>query len=366
MNIFLMIIRLSICIFLLSACSPPPEDTVNEAKRPIPVRVMLVESQALQLVVESIGRLMPNREVTLSSEIGGVVEKYMADTGDAVKKDQILLRIDPTDYRLALKEAEANLAMAQSRLELAAKTYERSKTLLPREVITPEDFDRVEVEYLTARASLKRVEVLVDIAKERLKKTRIHSPFSGLIAERLIEIGQTVGAGQPVMTLLDLNPMRVKIYLAEQDYVQLERDDPVRIIVEAYPGEVFSGRIDRIDIKADERTNTFGIEILLKNSNLMFKAGMTARVGITINTIPDTILIPQSTVLYKKDRKQVFVVGKDRRAELRLVELGRSKDDRIQITKGLLPGDQLIVTGGQYLKSGDSILISAFGQTATP
>ena len=89
---------------------------------------------------------------------------------------------------------------------------------------------------------------------------------------------------------------------------------------------------------------------------------MTATVRIVTTTLPDAILIPQSTVLYRSDREEVFIAGGDNRAQLRKVKLGRSLDDRVEIREGLAAGDQLIVTGGQYLKPGDKILISAFSQ----
>jgi RND family efflux transporter MFP subunit len=365
MRIFLFIIGLSICLIMLGACSPSAETAVQEKASSISVRIMHVERQELPLVIASVGRLAPNREVTLASEISGVVASYHADIGDRVKEGQILLRIDPTDYRLALMEAEASLAIAESRLDLARKVYERAKTLLPKKVITPDDFDKSEADYLAAVASMKHATVLVDIAKERLDKTQIRSPFDALVAGRMIEMGQMIGAGQPTLTVADLTSMRVKIYLAEKDYVQLDRKNPVSITVEAYPGSNITGRIDRIGIQADERTNTFGVEILLDNPGILLKAGMTARVRITAQILHDAILIPQSTVQYKKDREEVFVVGPEHRAEVRRVALGRATGDLIQILSGLVPGDQLIVSGGQYLKPGDNVLITAFGQAGT-
>jgi RND family efflux transporter MFP subunit len=362
MRILLLIIGLSLCLLLLGGCSPSAETAVQEKDKSIPVRIVHIEQEELPLMVESVGRLASNREVTLAAEISGVAQSYHADIGDSVKKGQTLVQIDPTDYRLALKEAEAGLAVAASRLDLAKKVYERAKTLLPRKVITPDDFDKSEAEYLAAGASVKRSTVLVDIARERLDKTRIRSPFDALVVARMIEVGQMLGAGQPVLTVADMTPMRVKIYLSEKEYVRLDRDDPVSITMETFPENNLTGRIDRISIKADERTNTFGVEILVDNPGLLLKAGMTARVRITADTLKNAILIPQSTVQYKRDRQEVFVIGEGQRAEPRQVTLGRAIADRIHVLGGLIPGDQLVVSGGQYLKSGDKVLITAFGQ----
>jgi len=347
---------------LLCACSPSSENASTAIPVPTPVRVMEIQPMHLPLVAEVVGRLAPNREVTLAAEVGGVIAEYNADIGDRVKKGCVLISLDPSDYRLALKEAQANLAVARTRLDLAVKAYNRSKSLLPRKVITQDAYDKAEAEYLSARASLEKVTILVDIAKAQLVKTQIRSPFDGHAAARMIEIGQLVGVGQPLMKIVESDPIRINIWLPEKEYVRLDRTDPVSIAIEAFPETVITGTIDRIGITADESTNTFGVEILVDNSNLALKAGMTARVGITTDTIANAILIPQSTVLYRSDRNEVFVAGSDNRAILRQVVLGLSSGDKIEVTEGLSAGDQLIVTGGQFLKPGDTIMISAFAR----
>jgi RND family efflux transporter MFP subunit len=376
---------ISVFLFLLfSACSPPEEDVVREdthsekesvkdllfaifspskegvvreEEKVVPVHVMEVMDGDLPIVVESVGRLYPNREIILSAEIGGTVDTYGADLGDRVKKGQTLIQLDQTDYRLALKEAQANLLVAQTQLDAAQKSYDRSRSLLPKKAISSEAFDQREAALNSARASVARVKVVVEIAEERLKKTRISAPFSGLIAARMVEKGQTVAPGQPLMTLADLTPMRVKVYLMESDYIHLDRDDPVSVILEAAPEVPYVGRIDRIGIKADERTNSFDVEILVENPDLSLKAGMTALVRLTTTVIKNTILIPQSTVLYRKDRMEVFVVTNNEKAEARRVELGRTEGSLIQIIKGLRVGDRLVSTGGKFLKPGDKVVI---------
>lgn len=354
-------------IFLLPGCSQP-ESSEKEAPIPksTPVEVRSVTPRDLPLTVESVGRLAANREVTLAAEVGGVVKRYLADFGDRVAAGQLLMEIDPQDYQLALAEARANLASARARLEITEKTLNRSRALLPQKAISSESFDKCEAEFKSSSASLAQAGVFVAVAEERLKKTRVTAPFDGLIAERRVELGQTLQMGTPIMTLVDLKTVRVRIHIAEGDYVCVDPHDPVEVTVEAFSGRTFKGRIDRIGVKADERTNTFDVEILVDNPDLLLKAGLTARVRITTEILPGTILIPQSTVLYREDRREVFVVGPGDRAELRTIALGCAYGSDIEILNGLTPGDRLIVAGGQYLKPGDNVIIQSPQETNTP
>lgn len=355
-----LIFTIGIIIFLavLTACSPPEENGLPE-KKPVPVEILTVDTQNLPVIVESVGRLVPFREVTLASEVGGVIKDYTADIGDEVNNGVVLVEIDPEDYRLALNEALANQASAQSQLDMAKKSYNRAETLLPRKVISQGSFEKSEAEFKASLAAVAQTNALVGISRQRLKKTRITAPFTGFIAARHIEIGQTIAPGQPVMSLSDLNSMRAIVHLAEQDYIHLDNQDPVLITVAAFPDMEFNGSIYRIGIKADERTNTFTAEILVENPDLLLKAGLTARVFLTVSTIPDTIMIPQSAVLYRENRKEVFVVNPDDIAAPRTIKLERSSGDFVQVMEGLSPGDKLIVTGAQYLEPGDKVKIVA-------
>jgi len=350
---------IGICVYLLfiAACSPPEKNEV-QPKKPVPVQILKVKTRNLPVMVESVGRLVADREVMVAAEVGGIVNQYRADIGDQVKRGQLLAEINSVDYRLALVEAKANLAAAAARLNSAEKTYNRSKALLPRKVISQDAFEKAEAGYETARAVVDQVKALVNIAENRLEKTKITVPFKGMVASRMIEKGQMIGPGQAVMAVVDLGRMRVKVHIPERDYVHLDKNDPVSLIVDAYPEKLFTGHVDRIGVKADDRTHTFGIEILIDNPDYLLKAGLTARVRITTRILSDTIMIPQSCILYKNEQKTVFIVDSNKKARLRVVDLGLTEESMIQIKKGLKPGDNLVITGGQYLEAGDTVTIS--------
>ncbi len=356
MKKILIIISVLAGLVVLTGCNPQEKEKIVKSK-PRSVKIAVVENHNLPIVVNSVGRLVPNHEVVLSSQVSGIVQAYSVDTGDAIKANKILVALDPTDYQLALKEARANLLSVRARYAAAKNSFLRAGELLPEKVITTENYEKIEAEYKATQAAMSQAEAAVDINQRRLDKTVIKAPFGGLVTVRMVEKGQNINIGEPVMAIADMQSMRVKIHANEQDYVYLDKDDPVAVMVEAYPDSTFSGQVDRIGIKADPHTNTFEVEILVANSDLIFKAGMTATVNITIDEIKNAIMIPQNCVLFRQNRQEVFVVVDGDKAAVREVKLGRADGSSVRIVKGLLPGDKLVTTGSQYLKDGDSVEI---------
>ena len=176
--------------------------------------------------------------------------------------------------------------------------------------------------------------------------------------DRKLEIIQSmIGAGVPLMNLLDLNPVRVKINLTEQNYIRIKRGDRAEVRVEAYPSLIFTGRIDRIAVTSDPGTNTFAVEVLLNNPDLVLKAGFSARVSLTTQPLTNVILIPQSAILYRESGADVYVIDGNRKAVKKSVILGINIGDDIQVIDGLKPDDSLVVKGQNYLKTGARVLV---------
>jgi RND family efflux transporter MFP subunit len=353
----LLVIGLAAGLAALFGCSPAKEEKVALAK-PRPVNTVVIERRDLPLVVNAVGRLIANREVVLSSQVSGIVASYRVDTGDPATAEQAVVILDSKDYQLALNESQANLLSAQARYAAAQNAFERAAQLLPDNVITPEYYEKIEADFKAAKAGVSQAEAVVDIQRRRLEKTVIKAPFDGLVVRRLVETGQNINIGDPVMAIADMRRMRVKIHVNEQDYVHLDHDDTVTVFIEAFPERSFPGQVDRIGVKADPQTNTFEVEVLVANPDLLLKAGLTATVTIVVDTVPDAIMIPQGCVLFRENRKEVFVVTEDGRASVREVKLGRVEGSSVMILEGVAAGDRLVTTGSQYLKDGDSVAVA--------
>ena len=341
---------------LLGACTPPEEKPAAEAN-PRAVQVATVVSRDLPIVVNAVGRLAPDREVVLSTQVSGIVNQYTVDVGDRVAAGETLVKLDDIDYVLALREAEANLQTARIRLPVEKNAFLRAQRLLPEKAITPELYDQAEAAYASAQATVTRLESLVAMARRSVQKTAIPAPFGGHVTRRFVEMGQNIAVGEPVMQIADMQSMRVNIHISELDTVHIDKADPVTVTVEAYAVKALPGRVDEIAIQADARTNTFEVEVLVDNAAFQLKAGLTARVAIQTHVIPSVVMIAQHSVLFRENRKEVFVVGPDKQAEARTVKLGRIVGSEVRILEGLNPGDSLVVSGAQYLKPGDRVRV---------
>ena len=353
----LAVLQIIMLVLLMSGCDPAETEKAADSTRIRTVAVKRIEEQALPVVVSAVGRLAPNRSVWVAAEVSGTVTHRHVDLGHAVSHREELVRLDATDYQLALSEARANLSAAEARYAVARKSYDRAGQLASEDVVTQEAYDRFEGEYRIGRATVNQLKAIVEIAERRYGKTRITAPFEGHILSQNVEAGQLVNVGEPLLHVGDLDPMRVVVYLNETDHVGLDRADPVTVVVDAFGDRSFEGRIDRIGIDADPRTNTFAAEILVDNSELTLKSGLTARVDVITDTIPKALMIPQSCLLFRGDRTEVFVVTDTNHAAVRTVTVGQVDGGDVNILEGLSAGERLVTSGGQYLKDGDPVRV---------
>lgn len=343
-------------LLLFCGCRALEENRAPEAKHHA-VRVETVVNRNLPVEVHSAGRLCPNREVVLSAQVAGILKAYDADVGVRVAAGLPLAKLEATDYKLAVNEAEANLLAVRVKLVAIERNFNRAKRLLAEKVIPPKLFEQSEAEYKSSTALAAQLESVMAQAKRRMEKTVITAPFDGHVTARYVEVGQNVTVGGPVMRVADMRTMRVKIHINEIDYVHLDKNDPTAVTVDAFSQTPLNGRVDKIGIQADPHTNTFEVEIVIDNAEFNLKAGLMAHVVIQTKVIDDAVMVPQESVLFRENGKEVFVIGAGHTAVAREVQLGRSDGSKVRIVNGLTPGDQLVVEGSQYLKPGETVVV---------
>jgi len=342
-----------VCVFFLSGCGKggEPNASTGEDNTPV-VETITVEAADLPIRVRYVGTTHPKASVVLEARVPGLVKSYSVELGERVTKDSVLARIDDVDYVLAVREAAANLELAQAEYDSIRKTHARIKELLPKQAVPQERADTVKGRMLAAQAQVARMESVLEIAKERLNKTRIVSPMDGWVAKRFVEIGANVDPGKPLFRIVDLSVIKVVIFVTESDYGYLKPGQTVDIVVDAYARRHYFGTIERLGVEADARTNTFEIEIRVPNPDGLLKAGMSAEVELEREMLTDAIFVPQSAILYREGGPRVFILDERGIAHERAITLGVGSGDRIRVLSGLNHRDTLVVKGQHYINEG--------------
>lgn len=389
---FLLMIALS--LLCGSACNRGNQGEAAEKLRAAAkpkVKLVSVERQQQVRSVEAVGSLFAYDEVTVSSEAEGRVEQVLVDVGDRVGKGQVLARVSPVELQLSVDQQQAALRQARARLGLresegelkdvrdaaevkkaaadladAEQKYKRAQSLLETGVIARQVFDEADAKYKAARAtydlavqqvenlraSMQQTQATLNLASKRLRDTSIRAPFAGHVKSREVTVGQYLKIQTPVMTIVNLDPLRVRLNVPEKmsPWVRVGRE--VRLQLEAFPGREFTGRISRINPAVEEKTRTFEIEALVANPRAELKPGSFVKSTIQSDKVDSILTIPYSAATYLFGAYKVFVLDGAKVRE-REVKLGDRLGDRVEILEGLKLEDALAVAeAGQTLKDG--------------
>ncbi len=381
---------------------PPIENPTQNIKR---VKVSSVKAAPLRGSVEYVGILTAKLKVKVSTEIGGAVEKLFFERGERIKEGQILAEIGTRSIRLQVKEAEAAVWVAGSRLKKtekgsrpeeisiaraaveqaeaalkeAERNFKRIKDLHGYDAVSNMDYDSAKravdtararldssgqqlelskqgprsEEKEEARASLKQSRAALAIAKDRLRKSRLLAPCDGIIAFRHLEEGEVVGPGTIITQVVDNRNMKIKLSMAEKDISMLNRDKRFSFTIDAIPGEKFACRLSYLSPTADSVTRSFPLELSVDKPDQRMADGMTARVEFPLENQKRSIKVPSAWLSEENGQMGLFVVENEK-ALFKRVTLGSYYQQKIEILAGLSEGE-LVITTPARLKSGDSV-----------
>ena len=317
--------------------------------------------------------ISPYQVVNIFSRVDGYIATLHVDKGDFVKTNQLLVEIDHTDYHHAVNQAKANLSAAKAKvaqqdavLRNAKLTFDRMQTLIKDQFVSQQDLDNAQVNLDAARAAqdslqaqVNQMEVALAQSERNLTYSYIRAPFAGYVAERNLDTGAYVSSAtaststmsRGIMSLHDINTVRVLIEVVERDIPLVQVGQKAELRAEAYPDHVFEGTVTRIVQALNRATRTMTVEVDLPNGDRRLKGGMFARVEVLVGTHRQALQIPIDAVSRLEETQYVYVVrdGKARRVE---VELGARSGNRIEITKGLTGNESVIVSGKDLVHDG--------------
>jgi len=328
----------------------------------IEVRTATVGRATVEEIVPSLqaGTVKSHRQVTLRATTLGQIVTLAAKKGDRVRENQILLELNNAVLQARLRLARANLASgesaarsAQLRLDLARKNLERTQRLMEKGATTSQLLERAQAEFdmaaeavTTAQSALGELRAGVDLALASLEDTRVRAPFDGLVASCLVEKGESVMAGAPLLDLVDDSGITVEATVDEADAGRIKLGMPVRLTTDAFPNQAFSGKLAWISpvVARDLRQNRhLDVEISLDGDAPELRVGLSTDIEIIVQSRPDVLAVPTTAVMRRGERMQVYVVSGDR-ARLRDVRGGLSNWEKTEILEGLREGERIILS----------------------
>jgi membrane fusion protein, multidrug efflux system len=320
------------------------------AARPVPVRAALAEARNVPIEVRGVGRIVSAQSVAIRAQVTGPILRTAFTEGQAVKAGDLLLEIDPRPYESALAEARARLAQDRARAENARADVKRLAELVEKEYVTRQQYDAARATAAALDAAVQGDEAAVQQASLNLANCRIRSPVAGRTGRLLVQPGNlvTAQAQTPLLTVEQVKPVFASFALPERHLAALrgwrERPPPVRVL--AGGGPPIEGTLDFVDNAVDPSTGTILLKARIPNADEALWPGQVVDVYLRLAERANAVVVPASAVAQGQQGDYAYVVGPDRKAQLRQVVVEQAGDQETVISKGITAGE-LVVTEGQ-------------------
>jgi len=335
-------LRLLMClslILILAACnrSNNSENQANPTteNRPAVVTVLVspVKNTSETGLITLSGATEPETTVDIGFMVSGKVNQVNVQEGQNIKSGALIASLDPTDYRLGVDIANANVARVQDE-------YNRLSILNQRGSIAPADYQKAVI-------GLREVKAHQKLAAKNLRETRLYAPISGIVARRGADPGEIISQGMPLFSIVDIQPIKVRASVPESEVGQVKTGQPAEVYISALDS-TFTGKISLIGAVADPASRTYTVKIDLPNPNAAIRPGMVAEARLPAAQKINALVVPGEAILRDPDQATyVFVVDQQKSQTFRRnVTVGRFYGNNIEITSGLTQND-LVVTGGQ-------------------
>lgn len=352
--LFLILIIALIVLPLVTACKGEKK---VERERAVNVRVWKAEKKKIQPYLETTGTLKADEEVTVSSEVDGIVRKIKVNEGSPVNKRTLLVEINEIDYMLDWKRSESALKQTEANLANAQAEYKRKDALYKEELITRQQFDDMTTKLALAEAELDRAKATLAISKEKLARTKVYSPLTGAVKEKKVSVGDYVRNGTPLLQLIKINPLKLNFTISEKDAASIKIGQEVAFNVDSYADKQFKGRVSLLYPNVEEKTRTLQAEALVPNADHLLKPGFFARTLIYTAAPREVVLAPITALLYDSAIIRIFVVDGDK-ARKRVIKIGGKYGEFVEVLEGLKENEQIVVVGQNNLSEGVKVNVA--------
>jgi len=321
-----------------------------------PAPAVLVEAIAastapMPQTITAVGSLRSDESVTVRPEVAGRVSAIGFQEGQRIAKGATLVKLDPAVNEAEVQQARANLTLAKAK-------YERAIDLQKQGFISGQARDEAE-------NNLKVAEAALALTEARLAKTEIRAPFSGIIGLRSISVGDYVKEGQDIVNLEAIDPLKVDFRLPEIYLKQVQVGQTLQVSLDALPGRTYEGKVFAINPLVDAAGRAIVIRAQVRNADTALRPGMFARVRLLTKDERDALVLPEQALVPQGEDQYVFRVI-DGKAARTKVEVGQRRDGRVEILKGVTPGETIITAGQLKIRDGVPVTVAAAAKSAGP
>jgi membrane fusion protein, multidrug efflux system len=318
--------------------------------------VATVEKRTVSATTTLVGTGEPWLETVVASEESGLVSGMLIEEGDRVTKGQALCEQDTDQLKLRIEAARADLEEAQVLSAQAENEWKRQKRLYAINSISEKAYEEAKFRAEAARSRVASSKATLRALQDQLDSREIKAPLSGYVVERHCLVGQWLGEGEPVVTLVVPDPILFRVPVPERYVSFIKKGDTAQVTFDALPGRTFQGKVFAVIPRADDAARTFPVRIEISNPDGEIKSGMLGRATLGVGMPRKAILVPKDALVLSPRRKAVYVI-ENRLARLVPVSTGAEHGPLIEVQGDLQAGSQVVVRGNERLRPGQPVKI---------
>jgi len=356
-------------LLLISNCGKPKATVSDEKERIFPVQVTKVKRANIERNIAYLGNLEAYQEVRVFSTIPTRMTELKVDVNDFVNEGDLLAVVDNIKIKQAVIQAEEGLKSTQAQYENALTEWKRIKKLYDQNAVSQSQYDAVRTQKEAAKAAVNQLKAGLKSAKEQLNDSFIKAPILGIISSRTYNIGDQTSPQFPAFTIVQMDKIKINIDIVESQIALIIPNQRVNITVNTYPGDVFTGKVNKIYPTINPMTRTIKCEIIIDNPDYRLKPGGFARVEIITDEHENVLVVPKYAIIEKTSleylggeitntrintKKYVFIV-KNSIALMQQIETDIVNNNYAEVISGLNGGED-IITIGQYNISDSSMV----------
>lgn len=346
----------------LSGCT---EEKKEEATAPVirPVKIVEIAKADARKLTYS-GSVQSRTEMNLGFRVAGKVNDRSVNIGDRVRKGEVLARLDPTDYSLAVQAAEANLDAAAKAVETARLANDRVRMLFKTNTVAQSQVDQAQLAYDQAVASRIAAEAALDQARNQLAYTELASDRDGIVSLVSAEPGQIVSAGSPILTVVADDEKEIKFAVPETEIGNFSIGQTVEASFWSDKALTLAGKVREVSGSADPQSRTFQVRVSLPGNDKVL-IGMTATIEAKIDASAGSYSVPLSALAEKDGGKIVWTVDAAKATvHARPITVSGFTGDGVDVMSGLRPGDLVVAAGTQFMRENLTVKLPDIGAMA--